>query len=151
MVVRDAKPNLPLLLSLHKHWKEIRLPQKEKAERLINAYYSILQPIIYFLAYQGARTAKALSLKWEDINLDKRRVTFWHTKNGDYRSVPIHSKVYEALRGINRERSSFVFLTPSGKPYSYTSKKNGSPIKTAHKRALKGANIQQFKVLEKLE
>tara|TARA_Y200000002_G_scaffold90935_1_gene73194 strand:- start:6268 stop:7284 length:1017 start_codon:yes stop_codon:yes gene_type:complete len=123
-----------------------RYLSKEEAERLINAYNPILQPLIYFLAYQGARTAEALSLKWEDIDMDKRRVTLWNTKNGDYRSLPIHSRVYEALRGINRERSGFVFLTPSGKPYSYTSKKNGSPIKTAHKAALKRANIQQFKV-----
>ncbi|BAQ87186.1 Integrase (XerC) [uncultured Mediterranean phage uvMED] len=123
-----------------------RYLSKEEAERLINAYNPILQPLIYFLAYQGARTAEALSLKWEDIDMDKRRVTLWNTKNGDYRSLPIHSRVYEALRGINRERSGFVFLTPSGKPYSYTTKKNGSPIKTAHKAALKRANIQQFKV-----
>ena len=123
-----------------------RYLSKEEAERLINAYHPTLQPLIYFLAYQGARIAEALSLKWEDIDMDKRRLTLWNTKNGDYRSLPIHSRVYEALRGINRERVGFVFLTPSGKPYSYSSKKNGSPIKTAHKAALKRANIQQFKV-----
>lgn len=119
----------------------------DEAERLINAYHPVLRPLIILLAYQGCRIGEAIRLDWSDVDMDKRRITFWKTKNGDFRSVPMHTKVYESLRVINRERKGAVFLTPSGEPYTYRTNGNlGSPIKTAHTAALRRATIKQFKV-----
>jgi integrase len=48
-----------------------------------------------FLLFTGCRLGEALGLTWRDIVSD--RVTFWHTKNGSFRTVPLVPKAREAL------------------------------------------------------
>ena len=118
----------------------------EEQESLLNAYNPLLQPLIHTLCFQGCRIGEALRLQWADLDLDQRRINIWHTKNGDFRSVPMHPRVYKILRDINRERRGHVFVTPMGEPYVYIHKPNGSPIKTGHGTALKETGITNFKV-----
>jgi len=118
----------------------------DEQEALLSAYNNSIQPLIYTLCFQGCRIGEALRIQWADINLDKRRINIWETKNGDFRSVPMHPRVYSMLRGINRERKGHIFVTQMGQPYVYVHKPNGSPIKTAHGTALKKAGITNFRV-----
>lgn len=55
--------------------------------------------LIYFLALLGCRIQEALNLKWLDIkhNTICYTATFRDTKNGDNRTVPIPSFVYDLL------------------------------------------------------
>lgn len=48
-----------------------------------------------FLLYTGCRVSEATKLEWRDV--DDRKVTFWDTKNGKSRSIPITEPVREAL------------------------------------------------------
>jgi integrase len=46
----------------------------------------------------GARTWTELGrLKWRDVSASPRMVTFWDTKNGDSRSVPLTARAWEAI------------------------------------------------------
>lgn len=50
-----------------------------------------------FLLYTGCRVSEALNLDWKDVDFDGGSVTFWDTKNGEERSIPLHAKAYDAL------------------------------------------------------
>ena len=51
---------------------------------------------ITFLIYTGARYSEATKLTWEDIEPD--RVTFWETKDGLMRTVPLAKRAQAALQ-----------------------------------------------------
>jgi integrase len=48
-----------------------------------------------FLIDSGARVGEALNIKWQDIN--RRSVTFWITKSGKSRTVPLTQRAQDAL------------------------------------------------------
>lgn len=61
-----------------------------------------------FLIDTGARVSEALNLKWPDIV--GSRVTFWETKNGDPRSVPLTKRLRALLDACEGEgRGPFPF------------------------------------------
>jgi len=108
-------------------------------EILINEFNPILRPLIIFLCYTGARIGEAVCLLWEDIDMDKRRIIFWKTKNGDFRSIPMHERIYETLRGINRERKGPVFLSTTLKPFGYYFNRSTKVLDKTHSQAVKRA------------
>lgn len=50
-----------------------------------------------FLLYTGCRCGEALNLKWTDVNFEKNLVTFWETKGGRARTIPLPKKALQAL------------------------------------------------------
>lgn len=120
----------------------------EEQERLINAFNPILQPLIIFLCYSGARIGEAVCLLWKDVDMDKRTVTFWDTKNGDFRTIPIHDRIYESLRCINRERKGPVFVSTKQKPFRYYYTGSGDVMDQTHRNAVKRAlgSHRKFKI-----
>lgn len=55
-----------------------------------------------FLIDSGARVGEALSIKWQDLNSNS--VTFWITKSGKSRTVPLTQRAKDALLS-GRERA----------------------------------------------
>lgn len=53
--------------------------------------------LLVFLLETACRFGEAERLKGQDVDLAKRRVTFWSTKNGKPRSVPLTARAIEAL------------------------------------------------------
>lgn len=64
-----------------------------------------------FLLYTGARVSEALHLDWKDVDFENDSVTFWDTKNGDERTIPLVAKSREALIYANDHM-------PGPKPWS---------------------------------
>ena len=120
----------------------------EEQERLIDEFNPILQPLIIFLCYSGARIGEAVSLLWKDIDMDRRTITFWTTKNGDFRTVPMHERIYQSLRSINRERHGPVFLSTKQKPFRYFYTRSGDIMDKTHRRAVQRAlgPYRKFKI-----
>lgn len=54
--------------------------------------------LFIFLVDTGARLGEAEKLEWRDVAPGERSVTFWETKAGNHRSVPLTERVREALR-----------------------------------------------------
>lgn len=143
---KQVSPNIPIQ-RIYK--RQVGKPKPrfltiEEQERLLNEYNPTIRPIFIFLCYQGCRIGEALCLSWADINMDKRTVTFWQTKNGDFRTIPLHSRVYEMLRGINRPREGAVFISTNQKPFKYYWTRTGTVLEKTHKEACKRANIRGF-------
>lgn len=64
-----------------------------------------------FLVDTGARLGEALKVRWPD--LDERRVTFWVTKSGRSRSVPLTSRARAvASQKFGHSRGPFCHMAP---------------------------------------
>jgi integrase len=64
-----------------------------------------------FLVDTGARLGEALKLRWPDI--DDRRVTFWVTKSGRSRSVPLTQRALETVAARQpRSKGPFCHIAP---------------------------------------
>ena len=83
------------------------------------------------LRYTGMRRGEALSLRWENVNLNKRIIKLGATQTKERRPkrVPIHKDLRPILLAINSKRkrptpSDPVFLTPGGsRPHEDSLKK----------------------------
>lgn len=53
--------------------------------------------LFIFLVDTGARVGEAYKLRWEDVSKGNRTVTFWETKAGNSRSVPLTARAKEAI------------------------------------------------------
>ena len=101
---------------LHGHLQEVpRMPQQLRMvntkDRVISdherdgfcAYFrQVGEPaaadLLVFLLETACRWGEAERLKGQDVDLAKGRVTFWTTKNGKPRSVPLTRRAIEALQ-----------------------------------------------------
>lgn len=57
-----------------------------------------LRDLFMFLVDTGARPGEAIKLEWSDVSRDGRIVTFWETKNGEHRSVPLTARARDAVQ-----------------------------------------------------
>lgn len=135
--------------------KRVRFLSHGQRDLLISCYVPHVQPIITFLAFQGARTQEALQVQWgiDGVDLDRGSIWLGRTKNGDPRSVPLHPTVEAVLRPLWESRGrpdrGHVFLNRLGKPYQDTRDapiQGGNPLKRAHATACERAGIQDFTV-----
>lgn len=100
---------------LHGHLQELpRMPQQlrlsntkdrvisdEERDRFCRYFREIGEPaaadLLVFLLETACRWGEAERLKGQDVDLVKGRVTFWATKNGKPRSVPLTRRALEAI------------------------------------------------------
>ncbi len=54
--------------------------------------------LFIFLVDTGARVGEARKLRWDDISPNDKAVTFWETKAGNSRSVPLTARAQAALK-----------------------------------------------------
>ncbi len=90
--------------------------QKEKAGRIrfldgdeeialfneIRAHSELYQRFCVFLVDTGARLSEGLDLRWGDIT--ESRVTFWVTKSGRSRSVPLTHRAAKAIAASDKRK-----------------------------------------------
>jgi integrase len=100
---------------LHGHLQEVpRMPQQlrmvntkdrvisdDERDRFCSYFRQVGEPaaadVLVFLLETACRWGEAERLKGQDVDLLKGRVTFWATKNGKPRSVPLTRRAIEAL------------------------------------------------------
>lgn len=78
-----------------------------------------LYPLVATALFTGARKTELMTLKWQDVDLERGVATLHHTKNGDRRALAITGMAAEALKEWSKVRridSDLVFPSPHGKP-----------------------------------
>jgi len=69
----------------------------------IRAHSELYYRFCLFLVDSGARLSEGLNLRWGDIH--KNRVTFWVTKSGRSRSVPLTQRAVDAVAACDRRHA----------------------------------------------
>lgn len=109
--------------------RERRLEEGELDALLAATKGTSLSSLILLAVETAMRAGELLSLRWDNINIDKRTALLPDTKNGERRIVPLSSKALQILSTVERLGDT-VFPISS----SYT-------ISNAFKRATRRAGI----------
>lgn len=74
-----------------------------------------LYPIVILALSTGARSAEIRSLKWENIDFDRKLIYIIETKNGESRSIPMSTTVHKLLITLQLNKSNNTYLFPGEK------------------------------------
>lgn len=97
--------SLPEIKRLKERAGRIRFLEQEEEIALFQAIRSRSEDyyrLAIFLVDTGARLGEAIGLRWNDI--DGSRVTFWITKSGRSRTIPLTNRVQGMLRAARPAR-----------------------------------------------
>jgi integrase len=103
-------------------------PAEERRLLLVAAAH--IRPLIAFAIDTGGRRSELLKLDWRNVDLDRNRITFVNTKNGEDRSVRLTDRAKQVLLSLDPKSSGPVF-TYAGWPM----KDNNSSFPAAVRRA----------------
>jgi integrase len=88
-----------------------RVLTREEYQKLLQAcslsHYAYLKDAVEFAYLVGARQGEILRLKYEHINFERKVCTFYDTKNGEDRTVPLSDYILNILK--NHRFGPFVF------------------------------------------
>ena len=111
-------------------YKEVRKPRRIPSEAefeaiLENASTEKKRLLLTYL-YTAARRDEILTLKWQDVDLERRRMTLWTNKRSGGREfdvIPIIEPLYNVLQEQRKETAfkGYVFINPETGDYYKTS------------------------------
>lgn len=96
---------LPEFKRLKEKAGRIRFPEPDEEARLfaaISEKSELYGLFCIFLIDTGARLGEGIGLRWQDIH--DERVTFWLTKSGKSRSVPLTERAAAAIRACEKKK-----------------------------------------------
>ena len=102
----DFVPNFPRIKPAR---PRNRWLTREEEDRLVDAAAAHLKPLVRFAVDSGGRLSELLGLDWRHVDLDRGRVTFVETKNGDDRTVRLCQRAQDTLRALSPKNSGPVF------------------------------------------
>ena len=114
----------------------------DEEKRLLDNSTARLREVISFALNTGARRGEIISLKWSDVDLFKRTVTFLKTKNKEIRTVPLNLTVLDLLKRKSKVKSisGYVFPSQAG------TKRIGKNLYREFQLARKRAELQDVRI-----
>jgi integrase len=109
---------------------------------LIAACPSWLREIVLFALNTGMRQGEILSLTFKGVDLSRRTVTVFKSKNGDRRTIPVNKNVMELLKTKAKVwslKTDLVFYTISHTPYL------PSNLRRGFNKAVKNAGLEDLR------
>ncbi len=135
----DVSPAADVKLEREPKARERFLTDTE-ATTLLEKSPKWLRPLVLTALHTGARQGELLALTWEDVDLDRARLTFRQTKNGEPRTIKASTTVVETLTAIKpRFGGGIVFHNEGGDPM------HRDGVTWSFRRALRLAEIQDFR------
>ena len=99
----------------------VRFLSVEEEEELLAVCDNPLRTIVLVGIYAGLRIqAEALTLKWENVDLERRFLTVEaaYAKNKETEAIPMNAKLVEALRELKKSKvGEYVFAKKDGAPF----------------------------------
>lgn len=77
--------------------KAIRFLSKEELDKILSSASLWLKTIIILLVNTGIRKGELLSLKWEDVDFERKQILIHASKTNNYRIIPMNDDVYKTL------------------------------------------------------
>ena len=113
----------------------------EEETRLLNAATPWLRELMVFAIHTGMRMGEILGLTWAGVDLSRRTVTVFKSKNGERRTIPLNQTALELLThkyGSRSVETELVF------PSEALTRLNASNISRSLHLALKKAKMTDF-------
>jgi integrase len=114
-------------------------------KRLLAEATPWVRELVIFAAHTGMRQGEILALTWSGVELERRTVTVFKSKNGERRTIPVNQTVVDLLTHKYRERdpgtpsvTDLVFVSETLTPL------DGSNLRRGFNSALKAAKIENF-------
>jgi integrase len=105
-----------------------------------NSSNPLLYPIVVLALSTGARMGEILTLKWEQVNINRGMITLHDTKNKESRSLPLAGHALKVVKELNKIRNIDTDLLFPGK-----NRKQPIDIRNPWEKALKEAKIEDFR------
>jgi integrase len=123
----------------------VRFLDDEERKRLLkacqNSECKILYPVVILALSTGARFTEIMTLKWGDVDINRKAITLHETKNNERRVLPLAGHALELMKEhgkVRRIESGLVFPSPNDPKEPYK-------IRAAWDNALKKAKIENFR------
>jgi integrase len=113
----------------------------EEERRLLTTAAPWLQELVVFAIYTGMRMGEILALTWAGVDLFRRTVTVFRSKNGERRTIPVNTTVLDLLKykyAARPRTTDIVFHSHTHTPI------DGSNVRRALIAALDIAKIQDL-------
>jgi integrase len=128
----------------------------EEEHRLLAACAPWLRDIVQFALGTGMRMGEILSLSWRGVDLTRRTVMLFQSKNGERRTIPMNQTMLSLIKAKKEE--AHLIKQPTGNVIPLNGEspgdlvfrsKTGTPIESGHLRrsfrlAMKKAGIIDF-------
>ncbi len=114
----------------------------EEEARLLEACAPWVRLIVEVALNTGMRMGEILALTHKAVDLSRRTVTVFKSKNGERRTIPLNDTVWELFRAKAKVRSlktEYIFYTANHAPYYHANVRRGFEV------ALKKAGIEGFR------
>lgn len=121
---------------------KVKILDAAEIKKLLDVSNSHLKPILIVALNCAMRRGEILALKWENVDLSKRRIHIEDSKSGRSRDIPMNNAVVEALSVIS-QHNKYVFHNPvTGRPL----KSIKSSFRTARRNAkIKGLRFHDLR------
>jgi integrase len=119
-----------------------RILSHDEEVRVLEICPPWLREIVIFALDTGAREGEILGLTMKSVDLFQRAVTILQSKTGQYKTVPLTSRVFELLKSkakVKHLHHDLVFPSENG------SRITGSNLGRAFRNALKKTKIEDFR------
>lgn len=100
----------------------VRFLSEQEQKNLLKACQEVNCPYLYIIIVlalsTGGRFSEITNIKWQDVDFERKVITFMDTKNGDIRSVALAQYPYDVLKEhakIRQLKSNYVFPRKDGK------------------------------------
>jgi len=93
--------------------------ERDALLRECKVHNHMLYVLVVAALSSGARRGELLHLRWPDVDMQRKTMTFHQTKNGERRTVPLVGKAYELLAEhgkVRRLDTDLVFPGATAKP-----------------------------------
>ena len=90
---------------------------EDEEARLLDACPSWLRELVVFALHSGMRLGEILSLTWTGVDLFRRTVTVFESKNGERRTVPLNQTLMALLTEkakVRHMKTALVFPSRAG-------------------------------------
>jgi len=116
------KENPVARISLEQEDKRIRWLNDDEEKRLLEKCSEWLKELVIFALNTGMRKGEVLSLTWRGVDLFRKTITIFESKNKEARTIPMSQKVFDLLKSKSKVRSiktDLVFHDENHEPISY--------------------------------
>lgn len=122
--------------------KRDRWLNEEEVMQLLEACAPWLHDLVLFALNTGMRMGEILELTWRGVDLTRRTVTVFRSKNGERRTIPVNQTVLTMLTAKAKVRSLVTDRVFCSK--AYTPMESGH-LRRAFRLALSKAKIEDFR------